>query len=137
MFGNKRGPAGRASLPNGVDFWWDEFAGNNGNCWYDNTGADGSKNSITGSGAGVPPDLLPSNCDTSVGQGDPVKEAVLADCSMYSRGDTPGDHPLCYWFQMPPQPGTAQAAAEQRRMARQAEAYLQKPTRPCDATTDR
>ena len=126
-FGNRHGRAGRASLPNGVDFWWDEFAGNNGNCWYENTGADGSKGSITGSGQGVPPELLPSNCNTSVGQGDPVKEAVLADCSLYSRGDTPGDHPLCYWFRMPPEPGSAQASAERRRMARQARAYLQSP----------
>ena len=128
MFGNRHGSAGRASLPNGVDFWWDEFAGNNGNCWFDNTGADGSKNSITGSGAGVPPDLLPSNCGTSVGQGDPVKEAVLADCSMYSRGDTPGDHPLCYWFQMPPAARhRSRRAAERRRMERQAEAYMRSP----------
>ena len=42
MFGNRHGAEGSASLPNGVDFWWDEFAGNNGNCWYDNTGADGT-----------------------------------------------------------------------------------------------
>ena len=31
-------PTGTKTMPNGVDFWWDEFAGNNGNCWYDNTG---------------------------------------------------------------------------------------------------
>ena len=27
--------------PNGTDFWWDEFADNKNNCWYDNTGKDG------------------------------------------------------------------------------------------------
>ena len=126
-FGNRHGSDTRKSLPNGVDFWWDEFAGNDGNCWFNNTGADGSKNSITGSGAGVPPDLLPGTCETSVGQGDPVKEAILADCSMYSRGDRPGDHPLCYWFQMPPQPKSAEARAERRRRDAQARAYMSSP----------
>ena len=36
---------GSAPLPNGVDFWWDEFSGNTGNCWFDNTGFDGSAGS--------------------------------------------------------------------------------------------
>ena len=26
------------SDPNGTDFWWDQFAGNRGNCWYRNSG---------------------------------------------------------------------------------------------------
>ena len=126
MFGNRHGAEGSASLPNGVDFWWDEFSGNNGNCWYENTGADGTA-SVTGSGDGVPPDLLPSNCDSSVGNGDAVKEAVLLDCALYSRGDTPNDHPACYWFRMPPQPGSAAAQAERRRMDRQADAFRSSP----------
>ena len=128
MFGNVHGAEGSASLPNGVDFWWDEFAGNNDNCWFDNTGADGTEGSITGSGDGVPPDLLPGDCAASVGNGDPVKEAVLLDCSLYSRGDTPADHPACYWFRMPPQPGSAQAAAERRQARRQAQAFLRSPS---------
>ena len=33
-------PAGKQQ-PNGLDFWWDNFPGNTGNCWWDNTGADG------------------------------------------------------------------------------------------------
>jgi hypothetical protein len=127
MFGNVHGAEAAPSLPNGVDFWWDEFVANNDNCWFDNTGADGSAGSITGSGDGIPPDILPGNCNASVGNGDVAKEAVLLDCSMYSRGDTPGDHPLCYWFQMPPQPGSAQAAAERAQMRRQAEAFLRSP----------
>ena len=127
MFGNKHGAEGSASLPNGVDFWWDEFAGNNGNCWYDNVGADGTMDSITGSGEGIPPDLLPSDCESSVGNGDVVKEAILLDCALYERGDTPADHPTCYWFRMPPQPGSAQAQAQRRQMARQADAYRRSP----------
>ena len=42
-----RALAGATVLPNGVDFWWDEFAGNNGNCWVGNTGPDGTPASVT------------------------------------------------------------------------------------------
>ena len=28
----------QASKPNGTDFWWDDFLGNTGNCWYLNEG---------------------------------------------------------------------------------------------------
>ncbi|MBW3609135.1 MAG: hypothetical protein KY463_12420 [Actinobacteria bacterium] len=42
-------PGGRA-LPNGTDFWWDEFLSNRGNCWYDNTGPGGTAAGITGPG---------------------------------------------------------------------------------------
>ena len=30
-----------SAMPNGVDFWWDEFPSNTGNCWYPNNGSDG------------------------------------------------------------------------------------------------
>lgn len=126
-FGNKHSPDSQATMPNGVDFWWDEFAANNGNCWYDNSGPDGTAGSITGSGSGVFPDLLPSNCDSSFGNGDVVKEAVLLDCSMYSRGNTPSDHPLCYWFRMPPKPGSSAAKKEAAARAEAAEAFRKSP----------
>jgi Right handed beta helix region len=127
MFGNRHGAEGSVSLPNGVDFWWDEFAGNDGNCWYDNIGSDGTPGSITGSGQGLPPDPLPGDCGASVGLGDLSKLGTLLDCALWSRGDGPGDHPLCYWFQMPPQPGSAQAQAQSRAMRRQAELYRLSP----------
>ena len=129
MFGNRTGSGGRRQ-PNGVDFWWDEFPGNTGNCWFDNTGPNGEVDNVTGSGQGVPPDLLPGRdfpCDGSVGNGDPVKEAILADCSTYSRGDTAEDHPLCYWFEMPAEPGSAGAQAQQRQFDRAAREYLRSP----------
>jgi hypothetical protein len=127
MFGNQTAIGESDVLPNGVDFWWDEFPGNEGNCWFANIGPDGTEASITGSGAGAPPDLLPSDCATSIGNGDPVKEAVLLDCSMWARGDLPEDHPLCYWFQMPERPGTAAARAEQRRWDAAAARYAASP----------
>ena len=129
-FGNKTGVDGDGrTLPNGVDFWWDEFPTNTGNCWYDNTGSDGTAGSVTGPGIGdpllTPP--LPSNCSSSVGLGDVVKEAVLVDCSMWSRGNTSDEHPLCYWFRMPAQPGTAAAASQNRQMTRAAKEYAASP----------
>ena len=82
---------GSDPLPNGVDFWWDEFSGNTGNCWWDNTGFDGKAGSITGSGdagsmPGTPPNPLPGcsggeSPDSSVGHGrpgeDPVSDRLL------------------------------------------------------------
>src|SRR5437764_2719076 len=42
-----RTPAGK-QIPNGVDFWWDEYASNHGNCWRtDNKGQDGKPDSFT------------------------------------------------------------------------------------------
>ena len=136
-FGTAHGTInGSDPLPNGVDFWWDEFASNAGNCWFDNTGADGSPGSVTGSGdAGslpsAPPDPLPdcsggSDPSSSTGNGDPVKEQYLADCS---RGPKPEEAPpiTCDWWQMPPQPGSAEAAQERRRAIREAQAFLRTP----------
>lgn len=135
MFGNQSGlldaggPPSR--LPNGVDFWWDEFPGNTGNCWYDNIGPDGTTASITGPGMGdAIPAPLPgcaggTNPTTSVGTGDVVKEAILVDCSMWSRGETADDRPLCYWFQMPERPGTAAARAQDREIEANQLAYAE------------
>ena len=82
---------GSAPLPNGVDFWWDEFSGNTGNCWFNNTGFDGSPGTVTGSGdagsmPGIPPNPLPDcsggeSPDSSVGMGDPAKTQYLIDCA--------------------------------------------------------
>ena len=38
--------ARRDQGPNGVDFWWDDFASNTGNCWHDNTGVNGDRASL-------------------------------------------------------------------------------------------
>jgi hypothetical protein len=130
-------PGGQAT-PNGVDFWWDEFPTNTGNCWHDNIGTDGTNASWTGDPARFPtagmsvPGFLPEDCGaaTNVGQGDPAKEAVLAYCAEAAIGD-----PSCEWYTMPPKPGTAAAKAydsNAQRQARrlQAEARLSAPA--CD-----
>jgi len=114
------------SMPNGVDFWWDE-APTVGNCWFDNTGTDGTAGSVTGPGAGQAPETLPSDCSSSQGPGDVVKEAMLLDCSMWERGQTAADRPMCEWFRAPEQPGSAAAKRDARRFQRQAQRYLRTP----------
>jgi hypothetical protein len=113
-----RTPEGEAQ-PNGVDFWWDEYATNRGNCWYPNTGSDGSRTSVTSDPPPPPvegtsvPGFLPHDCDapTNVGAGDPVKEAMLAGCVLaFQTGDTSGQ--TCEWQQMPGEPGTPSQAAQ-------------------------
>jgi hypothetical protein len=122
-------PNGNLPLPNGNDFWWDEFLTNTGNCWYDNTGPDGTAASVTGPGTSkppsLPPDLLPSNCATSVGLGDVSREAYLLECSNGPDEDT---GPLdCDWWQRPPQPGTPAARREQRTRAAAAARFEASP----------
>jgi hypothetical protein len=124
---------------NGVDFWWDEFPGNEGNCWArSNVGPDGTHASITSDPRHNPtahgtnvPGFLPEECDPGdpswslgVGNGDVVKEAVLANCALfYEPGNTAEDHPGCDWFTRPPEPGTRAAAREDRQGDRTARRF--------------
>jgi hypothetical protein len=116
-YGNHFGRGQR--LPNGVDFWWDEFIGNNGNCWYDNTGPDGREGSVTGPGPGAPPDLLPGRpgCGAMVGGGDIAKELNLVNCFLARSG---GDPEACDWFDLPPRPNGSRARAYERDQERRA-----------------
>src|SRR3954454_21973639 len=83
-----RTPDGK-EMPNGVDFWWDEYASNHGNCWPDNKGQDGTPASVTSDPPRAPddatvPGYLPvKDCDSpsNSGAGDPQKEAVLGACA--------------------------------------------------------
>jgi hypothetical protein len=122
-----RTPSGDAK-PNGVDFWWDEFAGNAGNCWYPNAGSDGKADSVTSdppappaAGASIP-GFLPQDCDApqNVGAGDAAKEAMLASCAGQIAADAPTP---CEWAEAPEKPGTA-AAARQRAVWQQRGAQL-------------
>jgi hypothetical protein len=92
-------PAGRAD-PNGTDFWWDEFVGSRGNCWYRNLGPK----PITSSPAGLP------DCDdgkdpaASVGKGNPQNEGELISCvaAFETRNFEPGGP--CPWLTPPSEP---------------------------------
>ncbi len=131
QFGAPHSETPADTMPNGTDFWWDEFVSNTANCWYDNVGVDGTAGSITGSGQagrlpGTPPNPLP-NCSggespgSSVGQGDPAKEAYLVDCSEGPDTDTgPQD---CDWWGPPAKPGSAEAKRRMRARVRADRAF--------------
>ena len=99
-------------LPNGLDWWWDEMPVNTGNCWYDNTGPDGTAASVdsdppVGPAEGVnEPGTLPDDCPSSVGNPAtyPAKIGLLAECSTWERGDQEEDFLVCDWFDTPPRP---------------------------------
>ena len=107
FYGNIMGRAPDGTIqPNGTgdpttgrtDFWWDQFTGNTGNCWHDNTGQAGTAASVTSTPLAP---LLPSQCDgTSVGTGGPQQEAELLNCL----ADITFDTKACPWFTTPSRP---------------------------------
>jgi hypothetical protein len=109
FFGNKMGVAPDGSVQrNGLDFWWDQGGTsvdptlNTANCWYDNTGPDGTPGSVTGlpSPTGPPGDNLPSDCNDSPSVGAKHGQVTeLLTCSTVPKGD-----PSCPWFTTPPKP---------------------------------
>jgi hypothetical protein len=107
FYGNKMGQAPNGSAqPNGVDFWWDQGGittdpSNSGNCWFNNTGRDGTAASVTGdpSPSAPAPDNLPADCGASPLVGAPASNAKVAEllnCSTVN--------PTCPWFTTPPKP---------------------------------
>ncbi|MEA2439048.1 MAG: hypothetical protein QOH76_472 [Thermoleophilaceae bacterium] len=105
-----RTPSGK-EMPNGVDFWWDEYAGNHGNCWPENKGQKSTAATITSDPPRAPgdatlPGYLPvKDCDSpnNTGAGDPQKETVLGACAVdFQNGSY--DATVCDWFAMPPKP---------------------------------
>ena len=84
-----------SSLPNGVDFWWDEAPAQEDNCWFDN-------GEVT---TDPTPPLMPSNCEnTSAGVTYGAKfSGELAPCAgAIQSGEF--DPALCPWFRTPPKP---------------------------------
>ncbi len=90
-----RNPSGQRD-PNGTDFWWDNFPGNTNNCWYSNTGKDGTAASIT-----TEPSNLPSDCAKSMGTGVPTGDPELLSCFADFEGGVGG---ACSWFETPAEP---------------------------------
>ncbi|MGH2980558.1 MAG: hypothetical protein ACRDKV_00755 [Solirubrobacterales bacterium] len=95
-----------SSDPNGTDFWWDNFPGNTGNCWYSNQPAPGK--SITTSppppplGLGLPDCNNGANPESSVGNGPYApNQGELIACFAEISGGPPG---ACPWFETPPEP---------------------------------
>ncbi len=96
-YGNTMGrtPSGTVDR-NGTDFWWDNFTNNTNNCWYSNTGTDGTGASITSV-----PSNLPSDCESSRGTGGPAQEAELLGCLADFSYAHSGS---CPWFTTPREP---------------------------------
>jgi hypothetical protein len=103
FYGNVMGVApDGAAQPNGVDFWWDNFTTNTGNCWYQNTAAAGK--AITTSPSTLPNCADGANPSSSVGTGDAANEAELLTCfAGILAGDT-YDPSKCPWFKTPAKP---------------------------------
>jgi len=100
FYGNKMGVAPDGSVqPNGEDFWWDQGglivdpSYNSGNCWYGNTGTDGTAGSVTSTPSGSD---LPSDCNNSPLAGGPAQADELLGCNL--------GQPTCTWFTTPPKP---------------------------------
>jgi hypothetical protein len=93
FYGNKMGvtPKGKRR-PNGEDFWWDPYPDNANNCWFKNTGKDGTAASITST-----PQNLPSDCATSLGTGGTDGQTVELFACLAAE-------PVCTWFETPPKP---------------------------------
>jgi hypothetical protein len=113
FFDNKMGQAPDGSpSPNGVDFWWDQGGVikdtdpgyTSGNCWYDNTGSDGTAASVTGvpSPTGTPPDNLPSSCENSPlpGSAPPGGHGQVSELLACTEIGGAG----CPWFTTPAKP---------------------------------
>jgi hypothetical protein len=107
FYGNVMGRSpGGTVQPNGTgdvttgrtDFWWDQYLGNTGNCWHDNTGKDGTPLGVTST---PPAPLLPSKCDSSsIGTIGPAQEPELLNCL----ADIEFDTSSCPWFTTPSKP---------------------------------
>src|SRR5215211_8405334 len=104
FYGNVMGVAPDGSVqPNGLDFWWDSFTGNTGNCWYQNQAAPGRQ--ITTSPNNLPDCNNGQDPSLSVGVTDVANEEELLSCFLaFTEGDFDPNGP-CPWFTTPPKPG--------------------------------
>jgi hypothetical protein len=121
FYGNVMGVAPDGTvMPNGTDFWWDNYPTNTGNCWYQNRPAPGA--SLTTSPSSLPNCSDGKDPSSSMGTGDPANEGELFGCLLAYETS---NQDLCPWFQTPPKPGT-QAAREQEAALRerQRQAFL-------------
>ncbi|MGH3456889.1 right-handed parallel beta-helix repeat-containing protein [Aeromicrobium sp.] len=98
-------PSGEVK-PNGLDFWWDSFPGNTGNCWWSNSAAPGKK--VTSSPKILPGCLGGTAPATSIGTSDLLNEAELVACfaGFTVSGYPGGNDTVCSWTTTPPRPGT-------------------------------
>jgi hypothetical protein len=130
---NIMGVAPDGSLkPNGVDFWWDDFPDNTGNCWFLNEGPQRMVYS---------PRPLPScdegkNPDSSRGIGNPANEGELVTClAAFETRNFDRSSTTCTWLFSPSKP---KATAEERQLEenKNQARYSEAVTRFCTETPD-
>jgi hypothetical protein len=124
FYGNIMGvsPTGQV-LPNGADFWWDNFATNTGNCWWDNQAAPGAQ--LHNQPASLPDCDGGKNPGSSMGTADFGNEAELVSCfGAISSGNY---QQPCPWFDTPPKPGTKRAARLDARRTARTRAFVAQP----------
>ena len=108
FYGNVMGVDPHGSVkPNGVDFWWDSFPSNTGNCWWGNVPARGA--SIKTSPSSLPSCANGTNPKSSIGTGDPANESELGSCLASFTAGGYGHSASCSWFDTPPRPSGANA----------------------------
>jgi hypothetical protein len=119
FYGNVMGVApGGAVKPNGLDFWWDSFVGNTGNCWWGNVPPAGA--TIRSSPSPLPNCGNGTHPGSSIGTGDIGNESELGSCLAAFTAAGYGRGPACTWFSTPPRPGSSQTGRQVR--ARQVDA---------------
>ncbi|RNL63666.1 hypothetical protein EFK50_07945 [Nocardioides marmoriginsengisoli] len=110
QYGNKMGVAPSGAVkPNGLDFWWDSFPGNTGNCFWGNTAAPGKK--VTSNPGSLPNCSNGTKPNTSIGLGNLTGEVELLAClAGLQLGKYPGGtDAICSWSKTPAKPGSAAA----------------------------
>jgi hypothetical protein len=99
-------PSGKR-IRNGTDFWWDDYAGSRGNCWY--------RNNRSGTFPTTSPSSLPNCTDgrdpaTSVGKGNPTNEGELLGCAAAFETRNFEQPSTCVWLTPPNKPSSSGSA---------------------------
>lgn len=105
VYGNTMGVSTKGAIqPNGVDFWWDSFPTNAGNCWWGNKGPDGGE--VTSSPGNLPNCADGTKPNQSIGLGDVANEAELVACFAGFELDSypSGNDTVCDWAITPSKP---------------------------------
>ena len=107
-------PDGTAD-PNGTDFWWDPYPGTIGNCWWNNTPAEGAEITYDG-GANYEGGAFPecdngTRPDKSVGTGSPTQTGELGSCVAAFETRSFDPNGPCPWFKTPPEPQPGESSS--------------------------
>ncbi|MGN6721475.1 MAG: right-handed parallel beta-helix repeat-containing protein [Marmoricola sp.] len=110
FYGNAFDAAPNGTLArNGLDFWWDAFPTNTGNCFWSNTSATGK---VSSSPASLPNCSNGTKPSQSIGLGNPTAEVELVGClaGFQISGYPAGNSTICNWSKTPPKPGASSSA---------------------------